>query len=448
MSTTHNSIYCKNPVFLPRRLQRDWVFIPLEEPLSTYKELLVVDEMGKFLYDLCDGNHGVEQIVERVVKRFDISAEVANRDVGYFLAFLGQKRILLLTTESVPQLVDLSKWVNELKILQRLPISVSFEITGKCDLRCIHCYVAGERPRRELKTAQLILIINKLCEAGCLMLHLTGGECTIRKDFVDVYLYAKQKGLLITISTNATAFTHGIVQEMAKYPPRRVSVSLYGAEASTYESITQKKGSFRSFVSGIELLRSYGIPLELKAVLLKENVSGLGSMKAFAAKYGCQFRIYTGIVPGIYGELEPLSHQISDDDLRRVAEHSVNIRAPYKTAIEYARESEDELFACNAGNTYFHIDCTGQMHLCLLERAHGYSLLEGNVQEGWAELESVRRTTLRMPDACKGCTVIEFCHICPPIANLVGKSRNSHAFIAQFCRLARLKAQINTCPVE
>jgi sulfatase maturation enzyme AslB (radical SAM superfamily) len=155
MPSTHVSTYFKNPAFVPRRLQRDWVFIPIEEPLSTYKELLVIDEMGKFLYDLCDGNNSVEQIVESVVERFDISAEVAKNDVNYFLSLLEQGQILLPTVRAAPQLTHLGEQVKELKISDRLPLSASFEITGKCNLRCIHCYVAGERTKQELKTEQI-----------------------------------------------------------------------------------------------------------------------------------------------------------------------------------------------------------------------------------------------------------------------------------------------------
>lgn len=253
--------------------------------------------MGKYLYDLCDGNHGVDELADRIVERFDVTPEVAEADVDQFLSLLVQNRVMLRAGQPTLGPVHHARHSHKLDVNQRLPLSASFNIRGRCNLRCVHCYVAGERRKPDLKTEQVFLIIDKLSTAGCLMLQLTGGECTLREDFVEVYLYAKHKGMLVTVSTNATLLTPTIVQTLAKYPPRWLSISLYGARAATYERVTRRSGSFHSFVSGVEMLRAYEIAVELKAVLLKENVADFELIREFATAHGCLFRPYFGIVP-------------------------------------------------------------------------------------------------------------------------------------------------------
>ena len=58
-----------------------------------------------------------------------------------------------------------------------------------------------------------------------------------------------------------------------------MEVTLYGATAATYERVTRTPGSYARCMHGIELLRERGIPLRLKAVVLKQNVHELWDMQ-------------------------------------------------------------------------------------------------------------------------------------------------------------------------
>ena len=106
---------------------------------------------------------------------------------------------------------------------RRFPLSGSLELTFRCNLRCAHCYAAcgheGIPQQAELSYAEILNIIDQIAEAGCLWLLLTGGEPLIRPDFVDIYAYAKRKGFLITLFTNATLITPEIVDILVDLPP-------------------------------------------------------------------------------------------------------------------------------------------------------------------------------------------------------------------------------------
>ena len=70
----------------------------------------------------------------------------------------------------------------------RVPLAGSIEVTASCNLRCRHCYVAGEAGRYdEMCTEELLGLIDQLADAGCLWLLITGGEPLMRSDFEAFY---------------------------------------------------------------------------------------------------------------------------------------------------------------------------------------------------------------------------------------------------------------------
>src|SRR5947209_15324161 len=86
----------------------------------------------------------------------------------------------------------------------RFPIVAGLELTFRCNLACIHCYVnlpAADRAEkaRELTTEEWFRVIDQCADAGVLWLTLTGGEPLLRPDFCDIYEYAHEKGLVISV---------------------------------------------------------------------------------------------------------------------------------------------------------------------------------------------------------------------------------------------------------
>ena len=156
---------------------------------------------------------------------------------------------------------------------QHIPLFGSIELTHRCNLRCLHCYLGTHRgsPGKELRTERLFSVIDEITEAGCLFLLLTGGEPLLRKDFPEIYRYAKTKGLMVTVFTNGTLVTDPLVELFEDLPPQAVEVSLYGAAAATYEMITGVEGSFERCLTGIRRFLEHGINVRLKTVLMTLN---------------------------------------------------------------------------------------------------------------------------------------------------------------------------------
>ena len=66
----------------------------------------------------------------------------------------------------------------------------------------------------------------------------------IRKDFCDIWERIYKQGFLITLYTNASLITPEIMETLAKYPPHKIGVTLYGASEETYKAVCGNGAAF------------------------------------------------------------------------------------------------------------------------------------------------------------------------------------------------------------
>jgi MoaA/NifB/PqqE/SkfB family radical SAM enzyme len=77
-------------------------------------------------------------------------------------------------------------------------------------------------------------------EAGVLWLQLTGGEPLIDKLFPEVYELAYQLGMMINISSNGSRLSsRKILELLTTRRPYRLTLSVYGATAESYDGLTR-----------------------------------------------------------------------------------------------------------------------------------------------------------------------------------------------------------------
>ena len=202
----------------------------------------------------------------------------------------------------------------------RLPLSGSIEVTRRCNLQCAHCFLnlpAADRSAREheLSLGEWRDIIDQIVAEGCLWLLLTGGEPLLRPDFLDLYTYAKQKGLFITLFTNGTLITPAIADHLARWRPFAVEITVYGRTEETYEAVTGVPGSYERCVQAIHLLRDRKINLTLKTMVTRLNRHELAGMKDWATGLGLTFRYDAVLSPRIDGSRTPCTLRVPPEEV-------------------------------------------------------------------------------------------------------------------------------------
>jgi radical SAM protein with 4Fe4S-binding SPASM domain len=293
------------------------------------------------------------------------------------------------------------------------------EITALCNLKCVHCYISPANKHfkePELSTAELYRIIDQICDAGCLWLLLTGGEPLLRKDFRDVYIYAKKKGLLLTLFTNGTLINKDYAEFFNEWRPYSTEITLYGMTENTYEKITMVKGSFKRCMEGIERLLEKNVPLKLKTVALNINVQELKGMQKFAESLGLHFRFDPMINSRIDGDKAPLDYRLSPDEVVSLdIADTKRIQAWKEFYIKSLGAPEtDRLYTCGAGLNSFHIDAYGNLNMCVIARSQSYNLRRGCFKEGWnSYIKRLRELRFASEPKCLKCNLNAFCGRCP-----------------------------------
>ena len=317
----------------------------------------------------------------------------------------------------------------------RVPLSGSFDITYRCNYRCVHCY-AGHLVSQpaisagELTTRQVKDLLEQAVDLGCLFLLLSGGEPLLREDFVEIYVTARRLGLIVTVFTNASLLTPAHLDAFREYPPRMVDVSFYGTTAAVYERITGVPGSFERARRGVDQLLESGMRVGLKTMVLSENVEEVPAIEALARKLGTRFRLDPVIVPGLDGDPSPLGYRVDPGRAVEVELASEQRSAEWLGYIERRVEptasqtnQNGRLYPCGAGMGSYHLDPLGFMRPCLMARDMAYNAAQVGFAEAWKAVTTAVDTFMwEGVNRCGECSSIDLCGYCPGHILLEGAS--------------------------
>lgn len=310
---------------------------------------------------------------------------------------------------------------NKKVVKQRIPLSGSIDLTHRCNLRCVHCYLGDKENirkngKKELTTSQWFSIIDQITEAGCLNLLITGGEPLFRKDFAEIYTHARTNGLLVTVFTNGTMITDSILKLFEELPPNTVEISLYGATPATYEKITGIKGTYEKCLKGIYSLLDHGINLKLKTILMTLNRHEFDDMENMAKELGVKYRFDAAIFPCFNGDKTPISLRVSPEEVVE-KEFSDDDRSwQWKDFFDRMQgySVSNTLYNCGTGLTSFYINPYGFLQPCLMVSNLQYDLMKGSFTEGWQDvIPRIRKRKAGAAYACNKCEKMVLCSFCP-----------------------------------
>jgi radical SAM protein with 4Fe4S-binding SPASM domain len=336
---------------------------------------------------------------------------------------------------------------NRKAVEQRIPLSGSIDLTHRCNLNCVHCYLGDKTNfqgdgKKELDTAQWISIIDQFTKAGCLNLLITGGEPLLRKDFAEIYTHAKKNGLLVTVFTNGTLITEKILELFNVLPPRNVEISLYGATTAIYERITGIEGSYGKCLTGIQNLLDYGINLKLKTILMILNRHEFFDIENMAKNYGANFRFDAAIFPCFNGDKTPVRLRVSPKEAIEKEFSNDDRSKQWKDYFERMKgfSLTDTLYICGTGLTNFHIDPYGYLHPCLMVTNLRYDLTGGSFVKGWRNvIPSIRKKKAGAAYTCNQCKKMVLCGFCPAFFEL---EKGAEDVISEYlCKMGELRFQ-------
>lgn len=265
---------------------------------------------------------------------------------------------------------------------RRIPVGAMFELSPVCNFTCPFCYARrspaelqrqGERIKRFPEWKRLI---DEACALGTLELTLTGGECMLHPDFAEIYRYAYEQGLAVSMMTNGSCVTPEILELFRAYPPTSINVTLYGGSPETYARVCGNASYFDRVLANIRALRDQGSAVYLQFTAGKDNLADLKPVARIAKELGIKLRYARAEFSFRRATPETLDAcEVSWQEFNS-ASSELNIEQFHLSEEQYKAKEQtivpfvelpvvEKGMTCGAGVRSFFIDYLGYMHPCV-----------------------------------------------------------------------------------
>ncbi len=311
-----------------------------------------------------------------------------------------------------PQINKYNEILQRTKKQHRL-LSVQWELTYRCNERCTHCYLdvmaPGAKVPGELSTEEAKQTIDELARLGGLTITFSGGEIFVRKDIFEIATYARQKGFAIRYFTNGILIKAAVADKIALTKPVVVELSVYGVDAETHDGITQVPGSFALTMRAVKLLLERNVRCIIKTPLMAENIEQVDQMQQMAVDLDVTFQYDLTIIPKHTGDLSPLKHRPTDDQMLNFLRTRVT-----PTTWTIVEQSENFRF-CGIGLNSLTIDPYGEIYTCVGARVSAGNLRQNGLSSIWKDSsvwEETSALTIQNLPVCSTCELRQYCVRC------------------------------------
>jgi len=164
-----------------------------------------------------------------------------------------------------------------------------WSITGKCNLRCRHCYLsAAEAKYGEVSTEMALNIVAQLSNMGIRQISLTGGEPLVRGDFWEIVDAAREQGVAIRqIYTNGVLVNGALLDEFGKRGMKPQFVLSYDG-VGRHDWLRGVEGAEQAAIDAIRLLTARGFRVSVSSSIHRGNVETLGDTMRLLAELGVE----------------------------------------------------------------------------------------------------------------------------------------------------------------
>ncbi len=322
----------------------------------------------------------------------------------------------------------------------------TIELTHRCNLRCVHCYIDPSRCPAERSTQDWLNVIDRLVDEGVGLITFTGGEPLMHPGILDLVRHSFRKGCQVRLFSNANALTtRAIIEEYKAAGLCYLETSIYGSNAATHDHVTRVPGSFDLTVNAMRMAGEAGIALTIKTTWLSINWPQYDAILQLAADLQAYFR-------GSPSIMARLGSSNSDNQ---------KLRLPFETMVElYRRDmqffrppddcaddspSDDRRRPCGVGKASIAIEPDGVALPCNHLRIPLGNVFSEKIADIWKRspvLSSLRTISRKDIRGCERCDVKRHCSICMGDGWV---ERGDHLSpSSETCMMARARHQAHT----
>jgi radical SAM protein with 4Fe4S-binding SPASM domain len=237
--------------------------------------------------------------------------------------------------------------------------SVDLEFSGRCNLRCAHCFAALSQ--KDMSPEILEKVFAGIDALEPTTLTINGGEPLLNPLLPEALSQARARRMRVNLMTNATLVTEETAALLKESGVALVAVSLDFFE-ETHDAI-RGRGAFAKAVNGIKLLVSRKVPVSITAMVQESTAGRVEEFKDFClGELGASAMRFSSVSPigkAKYSAELALSPAKTKDLFSRGL-----IPAPGESADVLAKLAGINTFSCKAGVGQCFIAADGRVYAC------------------------------------------------------------------------------------
>lgn len=343
----------------------------------------------------------------------------------------------------------------ELKLIQQaynkmIPLNGTLELLPLCNMNCRMCYIRMSKEEMDKEGSKLLSwkewlnIARKMKEAGTVFLLLTGGEPLLYPEFKKLYLGLRELGMILTINSNGTLINEEWALFFAQNKPRRINITLYGINESSYEEVCDYAPGYQKTINAIHLLKKNNVPVKINGSLIKSNKQDLKEIYEFAETNDILAHVDTYMIPGKKDKTKKIELQsrLSPEEAAEAEFISWQKEMDHERFIQYCQNliktieetppNYPETMTCQSCHNSYAIDWQGNMKPCVSLDQPSISVLTNDFHSAWNKMTSLCLNTYKISHICSTCCLRPICKIC--IASAILETGDPLSVPSYHCR--------------
>lgn len=425
----------------------------IEEMLCSLKNIYEVDEnslrsdLVDFISDLSDNKFVVEGNTEE---------ELNEKDLDFSYAMGNPKTLATDFTQPTKERIrqDTETFLLEHDESKPRLASLEFEITSRCNERCIHCYIPNGKKDAgfDMSFEKFKYILDQFASMGGIHVTLSGGEALLNRDIIKMLRYCREKDLMISLLTNLTYMRDDLVPILKEVNVSLVQVSLYSMDPTIHDTITTVKGSFAKTKAAIEKLHEADVPVQISCPLMKANKEGYDKVLKYAKSLRMSAQTDYIMMGESNFDTSNLANRLSLEETAKVIEDILEYDQDYQQEMEEIEpvstidmEEYKNMPLCGAGINDLCVTVNGDIYPCSGWQAYVVgNVFRNSLRDIWEKspmLEAVRKVKRKDFPKCLSCAARDYCNMC-----LVRNFNESHGDMfktnSHFCKVAFLNKRL------
>ena len=162
----------------------------------------------------------------------------------------------------------------------RAPISLVWELTGKCFSNCIYCSGGFPKKTKDMTSEQRIRLADELIDMKIFMISLSGGDPLLCDDLEVLADKFTKAGIPTMICSPGLSVDEGLIQRLCQNPLIAFNVSLDSIHPEINDFQRGRKGACEQAMKLISLIDRYGGGRNFTSVEMVITKKNFGEIKA------------------------------------------------------------------------------------------------------------------------------------------------------------------------